>query len=202
MFKFILKENTHTNPLIYVSGVKSADLGFILDYIYDGEVNLYEGQLQSFLKTAGKLEVLGVYNQETKEEVKAVQYYQEEDTSKTTIEDEAPLENIKIIKATSGNELTTNYVRGKLNIEKKIDASSMNPIEIEDMILGLCQKGNGVWMCLACEEYTNHKRAKVRRHIESHINGFSFTCTFCFKDFRTKNSMQAHISLTHRTDVL
>ena len=95
MFKFILKENTHTNPIIYVSGVKSADLGFILDYIYDGEVNLYEGQLQSFLKTAGKLEVLGVIDQNTK---KLVQYHHEEDSSIPRVEDD-PLENIKIIKA-------------------------------------------------------------------------------------------------------
>ena len=33
-FNFILKENTHANPFIYLSGVNSVNLGFILDYIY------------------------------------------------------------------------------------------------------------------------------------------------------------------------
>ena len=43
-FKFILKENAQTSPLIYLSGVSSDNLGFILDYIYHGEVNLYQEQ--------------------------------------------------------------------------------------------------------------------------------------------------------------
>ena len=161
-------------------------------------INLYEGQLQSFLKTAGKLKVLGVIDQNTK---KLVQYHHEEDSSIPRVEDD-PLENIKIIKAKGGNKLTTNCVKGLLNFDKKIDASSMSPTEIEDMILRLCQKVDGLWMCLACEKYTNHKRATVRRHIESHIDGLSFTCNFCFKDFSTKNSMQVHISLTHKPDTL
>ena len=33
-FNFILKENTHANPFIYLSGVNSVNVGFILDYIY------------------------------------------------------------------------------------------------------------------------------------------------------------------------
>ena len=39
MFKFILKENTQANPLLYLGGVSSINIGFILDYIYYGEVN-------------------------------------------------------------------------------------------------------------------------------------------------------------------
>ena len=34
MFKFILKENTQLNPLLYLGGVSSKNIEFILDYIY------------------------------------------------------------------------------------------------------------------------------------------------------------------------
>ena len=45
IFKFILKEISHPNPLVFLSGVNSVNLGFILDYIYYGEVKLYQEQL-------------------------------------------------------------------------------------------------------------------------------------------------------------
>ena len=59
-FKFILKENTHANPFIYLSGVNSVNLGFILDYIYTGEVSLHQEQLDSFLESSQKLEIEGL----------------------------------------------------------------------------------------------------------------------------------------------
>ena len=34
MFKFVLKGTNHVNPLLYLGGVSSVNLGFILDYIY------------------------------------------------------------------------------------------------------------------------------------------------------------------------
>ena len=38
MFKFIFKDNTHANPILYLGGVSSVNLGFILDYIYNAMV--------------------------------------------------------------------------------------------------------------------------------------------------------------------
>ena len=46
--KFILKDNMHSNPLLYLSGINSVNLGFILDYMYCGEVKLYQEQLDGF----------------------------------------------------------------------------------------------------------------------------------------------------------
>ena len=60
LFKFILKGNIQTNPLLYLSGVNSHSLGFILDYIYHGEVNIYQNQLDSFLESAQKLKIEGL----------------------------------------------------------------------------------------------------------------------------------------------
>ena len=64
MFKFILKENNNANPLLYLGGISSMNLEFILDYIYDGEVKIYQEQLDSFLEGAKKLEIKGLIGQE------------------------------------------------------------------------------------------------------------------------------------------
>ena len=60
VFNFILKESKQTSPLLYLGGIGSANRGFILDYIYYGEVNLYQEQLDGFLESAQKLEISGL----------------------------------------------------------------------------------------------------------------------------------------------
>merc|ERR1712189_22451 len=59
-FKPILKANVHAHPLIYLSGVDSTNLQFILNYIYEGEVQLYQEQLDLFLNVAQKLQISGL----------------------------------------------------------------------------------------------------------------------------------------------
>ena len=70
MFKLILNENIHANPLLYLGGVSSQIIGLILDYIYYGEVNIYQEQLDSFFESAQKLEISGLIGSinETKDE--------------------------------------------------------------------------------------------------------------------------------------
>merc|ERR1711911_474375 len=60
MFNFIFKRNKNSNPLLFLGGVNSINLGYILDYIYQGEVNIFQEQLDSFLESAQKLEIEGL----------------------------------------------------------------------------------------------------------------------------------------------
>ena len=62
-FKTILRKNTHTHPLIYLSGVDSKNLGLVLNYIYEGEVNIWQEQLDNFLNLAQKLKIEGLLSQ-------------------------------------------------------------------------------------------------------------------------------------------
>merc|ERR1712243_254211 len=59
-FKPILQKNTHSHPLIYLSGIDSTNLQFIIDYVYEGEVQLFQDQLDSFLNAAQKLQIAGL----------------------------------------------------------------------------------------------------------------------------------------------
>ena len=58
-FKSILKTNVHSHPLLYLSGLNSTSLGYILDYMYYGEVKIVQGHLDSFLDLAQKLNIKG-----------------------------------------------------------------------------------------------------------------------------------------------
>ena len=67
MFKFILKGTNQNSSLLFLGGVSSINLGFILEYIYQGEVNLYEEQVESFLESAQGLEIEGLLGSENKD---------------------------------------------------------------------------------------------------------------------------------------
>ena len=68
--------------------------------------------------------------------------------------------------------IRTQYSRAYRNDGDKIDVSSMTPEETEERIKDLYQKTNGNWSCLACA-YTNRDLYKMKRHIETHIDGLS-----------------------------
>ena len=59
-FQSVFQRNPHQHPLIYLSGVSSANLNFIMDFIYHGEVEVNQEQLGSFLYDAHKLQIQGL----------------------------------------------------------------------------------------------------------------------------------------------
>ena len=59
-FRNILRRNPHQNPLLYLKGVKFLDLQSVLNFMYHGEVNVAQGDLNSFLAVAEDLQVKGL----------------------------------------------------------------------------------------------------------------------------------------------
>ena len=58
-FMSILRTNVHSHALLYLSGLNSRSLGYILDYMYHGEVKIVQGHLDSFYDSAQKLKING-----------------------------------------------------------------------------------------------------------------------------------------------
>jgi len=59
-FGRVLKNIKHSHPLIYLSGIKFKDLEAVLSFMYLGQVNLAQEDLNSFLAVAEELEVKGL----------------------------------------------------------------------------------------------------------------------------------------------
>jgi len=55
----VLRRNPHQHPLLYLKGVKYADLESVLNFMYHGEVNVAQDDLNSFLAVAEELKVKG-----------------------------------------------------------------------------------------------------------------------------------------------
>ena len=72
-FKSLLKCNKHTNPLVYMRGVLSENLTAIVDFLYHGEANLRQENLESFFALAEELKGFLVENEEREEETRSAQ---------------------------------------------------------------------------------------------------------------------------------
>ena len=48
-FENLFKRNKHSHPLVFMRGVKSDVLIAIIDFLYKGEANVFQEQLDSFL---------------------------------------------------------------------------------------------------------------------------------------------------------
>jgi len=65
-FRSILKRNPHSHPLIFLKGVELGNLQFILDFMYNGEANVAQEELNSFLAVAEELKVKGLTQNQSK----------------------------------------------------------------------------------------------------------------------------------------
>ena len=59
-FRDILRRNPHQHPLLYMKSVKYTDLQAVLNFMYHGEVNVAQEELNSFLAVAEDLKVKGL----------------------------------------------------------------------------------------------------------------------------------------------
>jgi len=59
-FRKVLKNINHSRPLVYLKGIKIADMEALLSFMYQGQVLLAEENLNSFLALAEELEVKGL----------------------------------------------------------------------------------------------------------------------------------------------
>ena len=59
-FKTLLGRNKHSHPLIYMRGMKSSNLLAILDFLYCGEANMLQDDLDTLLAFAEELQLTGL----------------------------------------------------------------------------------------------------------------------------------------------
>ena len=164
MFNFILKSNsTHTNPLLFLGGVSSVNLGFMLDYIYHGEVKIFQEQLDSFIESAKKLEIEGLLGnsddteaEDSQDNIKTETETHHENNIKQCMEDQTQYKTTKEKRVARMNDNTVNNRRqfSKTSAWEKIDVTTLNRDEIEDKMKKLYEKSDGVWNCLACDYTT------------------------------------------------
>ena len=199
-FKDILKRNRHPHPLIYMRGLKSEDLVAIIDFLYFGEANVFQENLDSFLALAEELRLKGLTGSGDSGEAKEPTKDFKENFENAPIKREIAKQNPAPSRAQYQTPTSTNTAIATVN--SSIDASNQ---DLDNQITSMLTKtgikhSNGhefLFSCNICGKEA--KSSNMRDHIEAnHITGFSHACNICGNVSRTRNALGVHKHRNHK----
>ena len=185
-FKNIFNTNSQSNLVLYLEGVTSEELSLVLDYMYQGEVQIYQDKLDRFLDISKKYELNGLNVEETENydyttENKSASY-KEENTMTTNLPNDLHEEKSKEASMRLMNFPNETFIA--------------NNSEVDDKYEELVVRDNDVWRCTVCGR-TNKYRCNMKRHLETHLTGLSYECNVCQKSFRSSHALACHKSTYH-----
>ena len=203
-FKNVLKQNRHSNPLLCLDGVTTSELQFVLDYIYHGEVQIFQENLDRFLAVAEKFQLEGLINlpDSPKQEESFCQDSEEFMTSSPT-----PSATPTPGRGGSG-EGRRSHGSVSRAAKPKLENSALVHVDLEEaadiesiearISENLQKDEDGTFSCRLCGKAGVKLSRNMKNHIETHLEGLSFPCDHCGKTFRLRNTLDCHKSRHHR----
>jgi len=225
-FKNILKNNVHSHPMLCLEGINHEDLNRLLDYIYQGEVQIFKDELDRFLKIAQRFKLQGLLDVTNEVENEPLMTM----TSKIDILDKeicadnnpkSPGNRIEVSNETTVKEFDE-IINERFKLQESLDVTNDvqkiladrhskypgNKIvvtnetsneEIDKIIWDSIAKiKKGMYICKVCGKIQN-KSKQLPEHIESHhIVGKSYPCDNCGKNYKTRNSLRGHNNVFHK----
>jgi len=205
-FLNLLRRNKHSHPLIYMRGLKSEDFVAMIDFLYFGETNVYQENLDSFLAVAEELQLTGLMGSGA--EVETV--HNRHQPKKVSLK---PVQVTNYSKKEPKHQNISNFVikeepspppEGTVAVTDYTVAADLQ--DLDDNIKSMMtltgnktkdgkEKGR---ICKVCGKEGSW--ANVRTHIEAnHITGVSHTCNICGNIAKTRESLRIHKSKYHKS---
>ena len=195
-FKEILLNNKHPHPLIYLKGVKYEALESVLDFLYMGEVNIYQEYLNDFLALAEDLELKGLTGQEPKENVGVQDNIVTEETPEpraNSIPRHMLMPKVERSFEQSKSFININNAESRDVETRDIAVINVSNDDLNSTIESLIEKTGDSWNCKMCGQKATQK-ITLKRHVESkHTSGGSHPCKVCGKVFRSSHSLCKHM---------
>ena len=197
-FKSIFKKNKHSHPILCLEGVSSKDVRHLMDYIYNGEVQIFQEDLDKFLNVAQRLKLEGLLTDlcnplgDQKEE----EVLSNEKEHFKNEEDEYSQNNLKRKRAIKKPHLSERNNDKHDTVVATVNANNIS--EVNDQIeQNVVRNIDGTYSCHICGKKSG-KISHAKNHVETHIEGLSFNCPMCEKTFRSRPSLAMHKSIKHR----
>ena len=209
-FQDILKKNKHPHPLIYMRGVRSEHLIAILDFLYFGETNVDQENLDSFLAIAQELKLKGLMEQEDGiNEKEQNRSYEAKLRTNYRHESKAPVAfdhisfesgdyKTELISTQSGTNIRTVATQGSnaiKNLDEQVKSmmeKSQNPVSSE--------RKRRADICKVCGK--EGEGMVIKNHIEAnHLVGISIPCNDCEATFRSRKLLRYHKTVHHKEHI-
>ena len=156
-----------------------------MDYIYSGELQIFQEDLDRFLNVAQRLKIEGLMTDPNDIKGKEVKNLQTEHLG---------LEN------TAQQIIPTYQEEPEQNVIEKVNTTinSDNSSELNERIQeNIVRNIDNTWGCKVCSRCFA-RRVTLILHIETHLEGLSFDCPLCEKTFRSRNQLAIHKYRNHK----
>ena len=178
-FKNIFKRNKIPNLVLCIEGVNSAELRNVLDYIYNGEVKIFQENINKFLEVAERFKLEGLQGNNK----------QEEGFEQSESDNYHPMQEAKIQQSHNENII----------VHSNIDLGGIS--EVDQQIQEHIEKvSDGTYTCKICGKSSVKKMSNIKNHIETHMEGLSFDCKHCGNVFRSRNALAKHLHFNHKSN--
>ena len=193
-FKEIFKNNQHSHPLLCLDGISFEDLRNIMDYMYNGEVEIYQENLDRFLNVAQRLKLEGLIGGKEEKEESDIYENLNDDSLESSCNAEVTISVPVERRSTKEKVLVPLDKRTVLNTT--VDNGTM-----EQVLQNLAVSKEGRYECKLCGKVSNENAknpsSDMKKHMQTHMEGLTYTCHFCQKPFRSKNTLSSHKSQKH-----
>ena len=210
-FRNVLKKNKHSHPMIYMRGLKTKDIVSVVDFIYHGETNIYQEDLDGFLTLAEELQLKGLarsQNNDTSDVAETLLMSQRLEDKKVGVEEvkpfqyPLPINDSKMVDYSRRQPFlkeSESRVVVLSNGENALVDANMEDVkgQINSMLEKTGGEGGNFWKCTVCGKTSNYKQT-IERHIETHIEGISYPCNQCGAIKRSSSAINMHVSRYHK----
>ena len=179
-FKNILTSNTHSHPMLCLSGVNAGDIKNMMDFMYNGEVQIFQDDLDQFLEIAQRFHLEGLI-QDKQEST----YTNTEEFKHEALPESANIDFVKDLEKEPLNHQTKEFFLVATEYESIEELDQ----KIEQMMERI--DGGRKRRCIPCGKISSMV-ANARNHAETHIDGLNFPCQLCDKSYRSRESLRKH----------
>merc|ERR1712126_655350 len=176
-FKNIFRNNRISNPFLCLDGISSTDLHNILDYIYNGEIQIYQEHLDRFLAVAQRFKLEGLLGGDVDEEKEKKVPDYDPPPKRTKMREKVKQEHNPV--STIAKDSTTI----QLSSNSPLDSSDMAEFD-QKLYENMGKNSDGTYFCKICSK-TNKAKKDMKFHVETHIEGLTFPCNTCGKEYRS-----------------
>ena len=200
-FQNVLGSNKHPHLLIYMRGVNLIDLLAIVDFLYNGEANVFQENLDSFMALAEELQLKGLMGKNYDKHEKLEESYFEERSP-------ASIERAQTPSNSNKQEMFWSKIPGKIpgteskeivaavtqfsGVLEKLEANVRSMMEISQKL-----HANGTHRLHVCKVCGKEGTSSViKKHVESnHLEGIVLPCNLCEKTLGSRRSLMHHMKL-------
>ena len=189
-FKRILKKNPHQHPLVYLKGITQQSLQAIIHFIYLGETEVEQEDLDVFMAAAKELEIRGLTENNTEDLSKPINHFKNENRQEEVFSPEEKFLAQEVSSECFKMDVQPGHCQANLDDFGLVSTDS-NIQENYSSAIDNRRNIAGKYPCDSCE-YKATEYWNLKSHIKAMHEGIKFDCDSCEKKFSNKSNLIRH----------